>query len=78
MNELETLFQEQYRLNITESIEIRYRTEEQTVTTIDPETGEEISYGELVESTEIPDDVIFNHYDGILFTDDDFFCSCGK
>ena len=42
------------------------------------ETGEEISYGELVEATEIPDDVIFNHYDGILFTDDDFFCSCGK
>ena len=42
------------------------------------ETGEEISYVELVESTEIPDDVIFNHYDGILFTDDDFFCSCGK
>ena len=42
------------------------------------ETGEEISYGELVETTEIPDDVIFNHYDGILFTDDDFFCSCGK
>lgn len=46
--ELETLFQEQYRLNITESIEIRYRTEEQTVTTIDPETGEEITT-ELVE-----------------------------
>ena len=42
------------------------------------ETGEEISYGELVEAIEIPDDVIFNHYDGILFTDDDFFCSCGK
>lgn len=42
------------------------------------ETGEEISYGKLVESTEIPDDVIFNHYDGILFTDDDFFCSYGK
>ena len=42
------------------------------------ETGEEISYGELVEATEIPDDVIFNYYDGILFTDDDFFCSCGK
>lgn len=47
--ELETLFQEQYRLNITESIEIRYRTEEQTVTTIDPETGEEITTTELVE-----------------------------
>ena len=42
------------------------------------ETEEEISYGELVEATEITDDVIFNHYDGILFTDDDFFCSCGK
>ena len=50
----------------------------QTYTAQLAETGEEISYGELVESTEIPDDVIFNHYDGILFTDDDFFCSCGK
>ena len=47
--ELETLFQEQYRLNITESIEIRYRTEKQAVTTIDPETGEEITTTELVE-----------------------------
>lgn len=49
--ELETLFQEQYRLNITESIEIRYRTEEQTVTTIDPETGEEIT---TIEAVEVP------------------------
>ena len=48
-SELEALFQEQYRLNITESIEIRYRTEEQTVTTIDPETGEEITTTETVE-----------------------------
>ena len=47
--ELEVLFQEQYRLNITESIEIRYRTEEQTVTTIDPETGEEMTTTETVE-----------------------------
>lgn len=47
--ELEALFQEQYRLNITESIEIRYRTEEQTVTTIDPETGEESTTTETVE-----------------------------
>lgn len=47
--ELETLFQEQYRLNITESIEIRYRTEEQMVTTIDPDTGEEITTTETVE-----------------------------
>lgn len=48
-SELETLFQEQYRLNSTESIEIRYRTEEQTVTTIDPDTGEEITTTETVE-----------------------------
>ena len=48
-SELETLFQEQYRLSVTESKEIRYITEEQTVTTIDPETGEEITTTETVE-----------------------------
>ena len=48
-SELEALFQEQYRLNITESIEIRYRTEERTATTIDPETGEEMTTTETVE-----------------------------
>ena len=37
--------------------------------------GEVLSYGELVDATEIPDEIIFNHYDGIFFTDDDFFCS---
>ena len=47
-SELEALFQEQYRLNITESIEIRYRTELHTVT-IDPETGEEMTTTETVE-----------------------------
>lgn len=25
---------------------------------------------------EIPDSVIFEHYDGISFVDDDFFCNC--
>lgn len=24
---------------------------------------------------EIPDDVIFSHYDGVAFVDDDFFCN---
>lgn len=48
-SELETLFQNQYRLNVTENIEIRYRTEEQTVTTIDPETGKEVTTTETVE-----------------------------
>lgn len=33
-----------------------------------------ISYGELLESKNIPDEVIFNHYDGVTFTEDDFFC----
>lgn len=37
-----------------------------------------ISYRELAEATEIPDEVIFNHYDGIIFTEDDFFCSYGN
>lgn len=36
-----------------------------------------ISYQELADATEIPDEVIFNHYDGITFTEDDFFCSSG-
>lgn len=35
-----------------------------------------ISYEELVDSTEIPDEVIFNHYGGVIFTEYDFFCSC--
>lgn len=37
-----------------------------------------ISYEELADSTEIPDEVIFNHYDGVIFTEDDFFCGCRK
>ena len=34
-----------------------------------------ISWGELSESHEIPDDIIFNHYAGIIFSDDDFLCN---
>lgn len=37
-----------------------------------------ISYGELADATEIPDEMVFNHYEGITFSADDFFCSCGK
>ena len=33
-----------------------------------------VSYKELTDASFIPDDVIFNHYDGINFTEDDFFC----
>lgn len=44
------------------------------------ETGEfeevvGVSYGELADSVNIQDDVIFEHYDGIEFTEDDFFCN---
>lgn len=33
------------------------------------------SYEELIESLDIPDDIIFEHYDGIDFVKDDFFCN---
>lgn len=32
--------------------------------------------GNVTCSENIPDEVIFNHYDGISFTSEDFFCSC--
>lgn len=34
----------------------------------------DMSYEELANAVNIPDDVIFEHYDGIIFTEDDFFC----
>ena len=34
----------------------------------------DMSYEDLVNTTNIPDDVIFEHYDEINFTEDDFFC----
>ena len=40
--------------------------------------GDALSYGELADASNIPDDIIFEHYDGVSFTDDDFFCSCGN
>lgn len=41
------------------------------------ETEQEvIGYDGLSNATEIPDEVIFNHYEGIIFSEDDFFCSC--
>ena len=32
-----------------------------------------ISYAELVDASLIPDEVIFNHYNGMTFVEDDFF-----
>lgn len=35
-----------------------------------------VSYNELANADEIvSDDVIFNYYDGVVFSEDDFFCS---
>ena len=31
--------------------------------------------GEITSWDEIPNDVIFNHYEGIWFVKDDFFCN---
>lgn len=36
------------------------------------------SYEELMGSLDIPDDVIFEHYDGIDFVKDDFFAISSK
>lgn len=35
-----------------------------------------VSYNELASADEIvPDDVIFDYYEGVIFSEDDFFCS---
>ena len=36
-----------------------------------------ISYDQLASIDSIvPDEVVFNYYEGITFSEDDFFCSC--
>ena len=39
------------------------------------ERNDNISYVELIDALDIPDDVIFDHYDDIEFTEDDFYCN---
>lgn len=42
------------------------------------EKGESISLGELIASHDkITDKEVYAHYAGIVFTEDDFFCSAG-
>lgn len=36
------------------------------------DTGEE---EEINSPHEIPMDIIYNHYEGVMFTEDDFFCN---
>lgn len=37
--------------------------------------GRDLSYAELLDSSKIPDETIFKHYEGIRFVKDDFFSS---
>ena len=39
--------------------------------------NKDVSYGELLESHNISDSVIFDEYDGINFYNDDFTCTSG-
>lgn len=40
--------------------------------------GRTASYGELAEAESVPDEKVFEHYAGIEFVEDDFFCTAGK
>ena len=40
--------------------------------------GRTARYGELAEAESVPDEKVFEHYDGIEFVEDDFFCTAGK
>ena len=39
---------------------------------------DEVLSDSITVPEQIPDDVIFKHYEGVCFTDDDFFCSSEK
>lgn len=43
---------------------------------LDAKMDDEI-LGDISSYDEIPDDVVLAHYDGIMFTEDDFFCNTG-
>ena len=36
------------------------------------------SYSELAEAVNISNEFIYHHYDGYIFSSDDFCCSCGE
>lgn len=40
--------------------------------------GRSASYGELAEAGSVPDEKVFEQYEGIEFSNDDFFCTAGK
>ena len=39
--------------------------------------GRSASYGELAAAENIPDERVFEHYDGVDFSNDDFLCTAG-
>lgn len=39
---------------------------------------QDILQGEYTSPDEIPDDIIIEHYSGVWFVNDDFFCTAGK
>ena len=40
--------------------------------------GRTASYGELAEAESVPDEKVFEKYEGTEFVNDDFFCTAGK
>lgn len=42
------------------------------------ETVDNPSYGELAAAEAVDTETIYSHYHGVIFTDDDFFCSCNR
>lgn len=71
--------QELSREQLTELKE-HYLVELDNEGTLEEVTGlDAIYYGVLADIDEVvPDEVVFNHYDGVDFVPDDFFCSCGS
>ena len=39
------------------------------------EETQNILSDDVISPEQIPDEIIFNYYDGVTFVDDDFFCS---
>lgn len=42
------------------------------------ETVDNPSYGELADAEAVDNETIYSYYHGVIFTDDDFFCSCNR
>ena len=59
-----------YDLNTEELLELKYAYFDELQYTDDADT--------FKEPEEMPDSVIFDHYEGISFVDDDFFCNVGE